>query len=147
MQRLEVILAQKAASNSARMAKLWQFSQGYPKPAFSVKVQTWDQKKCLKNRPKSSPRLKGPKAHWHKWHYPLISMHFKGKNWRRFWDNKAAPKVPEWPRYGNFCKVNQNLHFLKKCKVGTKGNFSKIAKKDAIAEKAQKHCGANGIIV
>ena len=62
MQRLEVILAQKAASNSARMAKLWHFSQGYLKPAFSIKVQTWDQKKFLKNWPKSSPRLKTQKS-------------------------------------------------------------------------------------
>ena len=42
MQRLEKILAQKAASKSARMAKLWKFSQGHPKPAFSEKVQTGD---------------------------------------------------------------------------------------------------------
>ena len=48
MQRLETILAQKAASKSARMAKLWQFSQGHPKPAFSVKLQTGDQGKFLK---------------------------------------------------------------------------------------------------
>ena len=60
---------------------------------------------------------------------------------------KAAPKVPEWPRYGNFRKVTQNPHFLKKCKGGTKGYFSKIAQKDALAEKAQKHSGANGTIL
>ena len=42
---------------------------------------------------------------------------------------KAAPKVPEWQRYGNFCKVTLNPHFLKKCKGGTKGNFSKIFQK------------------
>ena len=47
--------------------------------------------------------------------------------------HKAAPKVPEWPSYGNFCKVTQNPHFLKKCKEGTKGNFSKIAQKVALA--------------
>ena len=41
----------------------------------------------------------------------------------------TAPKVPEWPSYGNFRKVTQNPHFLKKCKGGTKGNFSKIAQK------------------
>ena len=60
---------------------------------------------------------------------------------------KTAPKVPEWPSYGNLSKVTQNPHFLKKCKGGTKGNFSKIAQKDALAEKAQKHTGANGIIL
>ena len=46
--------------------------------------------------------------------------------------HKAAPKVPEWPSYGNFRKVTQNPHFLKKCKGGTKGNFSKIAQESAL---------------
>ena len=46
---------------------------------------------------------------------------------------KAAPKLPEWPSYGNFCKVTQDPHFLKKCKGGTKKNFSKIAKNVALA--------------
>ena len=67
-------------SKSARITKLWQFSQGHPKPAFSEKVQRGDQEKFFKNRPKSSPRLKGPKALWRKWHYPLISMHLKCKD-------------------------------------------------------------------
>ena len=59
----------------------------------------------------------------------------------------AAPKVPEWPSYGNFREVIQNPHFLKKCKWGTKGNFSKIAQKVAIVWKAQKHSGAKGSIL
>ena len=74
-------------------------------------------------------------------------MHLKGKDWKRFWGKKAAPKVPEWPSYGNFCKVTQNPHFLKKYKGGTKGNFSKIAQKVALPWKAQKHSGANGILL
>ena len=49
----------------------------------------------------------------------------------------VAPKVPEWPSYGNFCKVSQKPHFLKKCKGGNKGNFSNIPQKDALTEKAQ----------
>ena len=60
---------------------------------------------------------------------------------------KAAPKVPERRSYGNFCKVTQKPHFLKKCKGGTKENFPKIAHKVAIVWKAQKHSGANGIIL
>ena len=59
----------------------------------------------------------------------------------------AAPKVPEWPSYGNFGKVTQNPHFLKKCKGGTKKNFSKIAQKVALPSKTQQHSGANGIIL
>ena len=62
------------------MAKLWQFLQGHPKPAFSEKVQRGDQGKFLKNRPKSSLRLKGAKALWRKWHYPQTSMHLKRKD-------------------------------------------------------------------
>ena len=55
-------MGQKTGSKSARMAKLWQFLQGHPKPAFSKKVQKGDQEKFSKNRLKSSPRLKGPKT-------------------------------------------------------------------------------------
>ena len=119
----------KSGSKRAGMAKLWQFREGHPKPAFSEKVQRGEQKKFFKNRPKSSPLLKKPTALWPKWHYPLICMQFKWKDWTKFWRKKAAPKVPEWPRYGNFRKVTQNPHFLKKFKGGTKGNFSKIARK------------------
>ena len=60
---------------------------------------------------------------------------------------KAAPKRPEWPSYGNFRNVTQDPHFLKKCKGGTKENFSKIAQKVALPSKTQQHSGANGIIL
>ena len=66
---------------------------------------------------------------------------------KRILAQTAAPKVPEWPSYNNFCEVTQNPHFLKKCKGGTKGNFSKIAQKVALFLKAQKDSGANGIIL
>ena len=59
----------------------------------------------------------------------------------------AAPKVPEWPTYGNFDKVTQNPHFLKKCKRRTKRNFSKIAQKVTHVRKAQNPSGANVIIL
>ena len=88
-------------------AKLWQFLKGHPKPAFSKKVQRGDQGKFLKN----GPRLKGLKALWRKWHYPSIRL-----------DNilaqKVAPKVLEWPSYGNFGNVTQNPHFQKKERRG-----------------------------
>ena len=64
-QRLESILGQKSGLKSARMAKLWKFTQGHPKPAFSEKVKTGDQGKFVKNRPKSSAPWKGPKAQGH----------------------------------------------------------------------------------
>ena len=73
--------------------------------------------------------------------YPLIMQRLK-----KSLAQKAAPKRPEWPSYGNFRNVTQDPHFLKKCKGGTKGNFSKIAQKVALVWKAQKHSGANNII-
>ena len=60
---------------------------------------------------------------------------------------KAAPKVPEWPSYGNVRKVTQNPHILKNCIGGTKGNFLNIAQKVALVWKTQKHSGGNGIIL
>ena len=59
----------------------------------------------------------------------------------------AAPEMSEWPSYGNFDKVTQNPHFLKKCKERSKRNFSEMAQKVALVWKAQKHSGANGIIL
>ena len=142
-----MILAQTTAPKVPRWPSDGKFLQGHPKPAFSKKVQRGDQEKFFKNRPKSSPRLKGLKALWRKWHYPPISMHLKCKDWRRFWRKKRLQRVPEWPSYCNFCKVTQNPHFLKKCKVGTKENFLNIAQKVALASKGQEHSGAYGIIL
>ena len=76
------------------MAKLWQLSQGHPKPAFSEKVKRGDQDKFLKNRLKSSPCLKGPKALWRKLHYTLISMQLKTKDWKIFWRKRRLQKCP-----------------------------------------------------
>ena len=117
----------KSGSKSAQMVKLWQFSQGHPKPAFSEKVPRGNQGQFFKNRPKSSPCFKGPKALWRRSHYPVIKMHQYCKDRRSFWRKKAAPKVPKWQSHDNFGKVTQNPHSLKKCKDGTEGiGFFKI---------------------
>ena len=114
------------------MAKLWQFLEGHPKPAFSEKVQRGDQETFFKNLPKSSPRFKGanstrPQMSLSSKLHPLIIQRLK-----KILAQKTAPKLTEWPSYGNFRKVTQDPHFLKKCKGGIKGNFSQIAKKVAL---------------
>ena len=76
------------------MAKLWQFLQGHPKPAFSVKVQRGDQGKFFKNRSKSKLCLKGRKALLRKWYYPLNSMRLKRKDWTRFRRKQRLQKCP-----------------------------------------------------
>ena len=86
-------------------------------------------KKCKgetkRNFSKSSPRLKGLIALWRKWHYRLISMHLKCKDWKRFWRKQRLQKCPNGQVMAIFCKVTQSQHFLKKCKGETKRNFSK----------------------
>ena len=118
MQRLEKSFGEKYFSKSARMAKLWQFSQGHPKPAFSEKVQRGDQGKFFKNRPKSSPRLKGPNALWRKWHYALISMHLNCKDWRRFWRKQRLQKCPNGQVMAIFARSPKTCIFLKSPKWG-----------------------------
>ena len=103
VQRLEKILAQTAAPNSARMAKSLRVSQGHPKPAFAENVERWDQGKFFKNRSKSSPCLKGPKALWRKLNYTLIKMHLKCKDWKYFGANSGSKSV----RMGKLWQLSQ----------------------------------------
>ena len=44
------------------MAKLWQFSRGHSKPAFFEKVQSGDQGKFFKNRPKKKTSFERQKS-------------------------------------------------------------------------------------
>ena len=95
LQRLENILRQTSGSKRAPMVKLWQFRQGHPKAAFSEKVQRGDEEKFFKVRSKNTPHLKKPTALWPKWHYPLISMQLKCKDWRKLWRKKKVQKCPK----------------------------------------------------
>ena len=63
---MEMILAQRTAAKVPGWPSDGYFLQGNQKSAFSKKVQRGDQEKFFKNRPKSSPRLKGLKALWRK---------------------------------------------------------------------------------
>ena len=114
-----------SGSKSVRMGKLWQLSQGHPKPAFSEKVQRGDQGKFVKNRPKSSPRLKGPKALWRKWHYPLISMHLNCKDWRRFSRKQQLQKCPNGQVMAIIARSPKTRIFWKSEKGGPRQIFQK----------------------
>ena len=115
----------KSGSKTAGMAKLWQFREGHPKPAFSEKLQRGDQKKFFKNRPKSSPLLKGPTALWPKWHYPLISMQFKWKDWTKFWRKKQLQKFPNGQGMAIFARSPKTRIFWKSLKGGRREIFQK----------------------
>ena len=76
MQILEKILAQKEAPKLLEWPSYANFGKVTQNPHFLKKEQREDQGKFFKNRPKSSFRLKGPKALFRKTHSPLISIHF-----------------------------------------------------------------------
>ena len=111
------------------MAKLLQFSQGHPKPAFSEKVQGEDQEKFFKNGPKSSPRLEGAKAVLFKWHYPLISMHLLCKDWRRLWRKPPLPKCRDGQVMAIFARSPKTRIFLKSAEGGPREILQKSPKK------------------
>ena len=119
----------KSSSKTARMAKLWQFSQSHPGPAFSKKGQRGDQGKFFKNRLKSGPRLKGPKALWRKWHYPQISMHLNCKEWRRFKSKQRLQKCPNEKVMAIFATSPKTRIFSKSARGRPKEIFQKSPKK------------------
>ena len=94
MQGLEKILAQTAALRMPQWPSYANFCKVTQNPHFLKKWKTGHQGKFVKNRPKSSPGLKGPKAVLRKWHYLLISIHLKCKDWRRF---KRKQRLKKWP--------------------------------------------------
>ena len=111
------------------MAMLLQFLQGQPKPAFSLKVQGRDQGKFFKNRPKSSPRFKDPKAHWRKWHYPVISTNLKCRDWRTFWRKQWLQKCLKGQVMAIFARSFKTRIILKKAKGAPREIFRKSSKK------------------
>ena len=117
------------------MAKLQQFLQGHPKPAFSEKVQRGDQGKFFKNRPQSSPRLKGPKALWRKWHFFLISMHLNCKDWRRFRRKQRLKKGRNGEVVAIFGRSLKTWIFRKSAKGRPREVFQKSPKKVALPSK------------
>ena len=133
-QRLEKILGKKG-SKSSRMNKLWQFWQGHPKPAFSEKVQRGDQGKFFKNRPKSSPRLKGPKALCRRWHYPRTSMLLRCKDWETFWFKQRLQKFPNGQVMAILAKSFKTRIFQKKGTGGPRKIFQKSSKKQTSFER------------
>ena len=120
VQTLENILAQTAAPNVPEWPSYGNFRQvtqtriflkGHPKAAFSEKVQTGEQGKFLKNRPKSGPRLKGPKALWRKRHYPLISIHLKWNDRKRLRRKQRLQKCKNGQVIGIFVRSPKTLIF------------------------------------
>ena len=117
------------------MAKLWQFRQGHLQPGFSKKRANGDQGKFFKNRQKSSPCLKGPKALWRKLNYTLIKMHLKRKDWRIFWRKQRLQKCPNGQVMAIIARSPKTRIFWKSAKGGAREIFQNSPKKEPSFER------------
>ena len=109
--RLEKILKKTAAPKVPEWPSYGNLSKATQNPHFLKKVQRGHQGKFLKNRQKSSIRLKGPKAPWRKWHYPRTSMHLKCKDWRRFKRKQRLQKCKNGQVMAIFARSPKTLIF------------------------------------
>ena len=91
--------------------------------------------------PKRSPSMKRPKSTVEQMALSSNQYALKVQGLEKIQAETAAPKVPEWPTYGNFWKVTRkNPHFLKKSKGGTGGK--KSPKKQPLFERPKSTLAA-----
>ena len=100
-----------------------------PKTRIFCKSAKGDQGKFFKNRQKSSPCLKGPKALWRKLNYTLIKMHLKCKDWRILWRKQRLQKCPNWQVMAIIARSPKTRIFCKSAKGGPREIFQKSPKK------------------
>ena len=120
------------------MAKLWKFSQGHPKPAFSKKRANGGPREIFQKSPKKLPSLKKPKKSLKQMalssnKYALIAPRLE-----KIMAQNASPKVQEWQSYGKFRKVTLNPHFSEKEERGDQGKFFKNRQKSSPCLKGPK---------
>ena len=75
------------------------------------------------------PSLKRPKSALAQMEISSYLYALKVQRLDKILAHKAAPKVPEWPSYGNFRQVTQTRIFLKSAKGGPREIFRKSPKK------------------
>ena len=100
-----------------------------PKTRIFGKKANGRPRETFKKSPKKYPSLQRAKSTLAKMSLSCNLYAFKVQTLENILAQTAAPNELEWPSYGNFREVIQNPHFLKKCKGGTKRNFSKIVQK------------------
>ena len=106
-----------------------------PKTRIFCKRAKGGPSKIFKNRPKNSPRLKGPKAHSRKRHYPLICTHLKCKHCRQFWRKQQLQTSPNGQVMAIFTRSFKTRIFWKSAKRGPREIFQKSSKKKTSFER------------
>ena len=123
VQRLETILAQKAAPKVPERRSYGNFCKVTQNPHFVKKCKGGTKVSLSKIAKKSSPRFKGLRALWRKRHYPLISIHFKCRNWKRFSRKQRLQKCPNGQVMAIFARSPKSRIFWKSAKGGPKEIF------------------------
>ena len=100
-----------------------------PKTRIFWKSLKGDQGKFFKNRPESSPHLKGPKALWRKPYYLLISMHLNWKDWKTFWRKQRLQMCLNGQVMAIFARSPKTRIFWKSANGGPREIFQKSPKK------------------
>ena len=136
-QRLEKILAQTAALKVPEWPSYGNSRKVTQNPHFLRKVQRGNQCKFFKNRQKSSPRFTGLRALLRKWHYPLISIHLKCKNWRRFKRKQRLQKC-RMAKLWQFSQGHTKPSFSENVQSGDQGKFFKNRLKSSLRLKGSK---------
>ena len=127
--RLETILAQNPAPKVPEWKSYGKFRTVTLNQHFYEKEERGDQGKFYKNRQKSSPCLKGPKALWRKLNYTLIKMHLKCKDWRILWRKQRLQKCPNGQVMAIIARSPKTRIFWKSAKGGPREIFQKSPKK------------------
>ena len=120
------------------MAKLWQFRQGHPKPAFSKKRAKGTPREIFQKSPKKEPSLKKPKKTLRQMALSFYKYALIASRLETILAQNAAPKVPEWQSYGKFRTVTLNQHFSEKEERGDQGKFFKNRQKSSPCLKGPK---------
>ena len=106
------------------MAKLQQFLQGHPKPAFSAKVQRGDQGKFFKNRPKIALVLKAQKHSGANGITLKLVCTKTAKTGKHFFANSGSTST-RMAKLWQFLQGNQKAAFSEKVQTGDQGKFFK----------------------
>ena len=117
------VMAIFARSPKTRIFIFLMVFAGSPKTRIFCKSAKGGPRKIFQKSPKKKPSFERPKSTLAQMALSSNLYAFKVQTLENILAQTAAPNVPEWPSYGNFRKVTQNLHFRKKSKGETKRNF------------------------
>ena len=100
-----------------------------PKSRIFLKSANGGPREIFQKSPKKMASLKRPKSALAQMALSSNQYALKVQRLDSILAHKAAPKVPEWPRYGNYRQVTQTRIFSKSAKGGPREIFQKSLQK------------------